>query len=179
MGVLMLLVSMLLFVPVTVQAEVVSIMLSTPGYDGMMVEAAMKRQLREEGYTVRTGTAEGIVVLLNVIAPKTTQRHQPRYVGHVTLLTFDWQQVGDLFVAEPCKETHTTAQEVKGLVGAPVILIDTAMGAARTPDDLANMLMTSINPSIRKSFQTMQAFFIKLDEVSKTKQQSEVMNPLR
>ena len=85
MGALMLFVSMLLFVPVTVQAEVVSIMLSTPGYDGMMVEAAMKQQLREEGYTVRTGTTEGIVVLLNVIAPKTTQGHQPGYVGHVTL----------------------------------------------------------------------------------------------
>jgi len=117
--------------------------------------------------------------MLNVMAPKTMEGHQPGYVGQVTLLTIDWQQVGDMFVAEHCQQTHITAQQVKGLVGAPIILINTAMGAASDPENLANMLVTSINPSIRKSFHTMQMFFAKLDDIKKTKQEGEMMNPMQ
>lgn len=176
---ILILTSLLALVSLPAQGEVVSIMLNTRGHDGILVEAAMKRQLREEGYTVKTGTTEGIVVMLNVMAPKTMEGYQPGYVGQVTLFTTDWQQVGDLFVAEHCQQTHNTAQQVKGLVGAPIILINTAMGAASDPDDLANMLVTSLNPSIRKSFQTMQTFFARLDEIKKTKQEGEMINPMR
>jgi hypothetical protein len=160
-------------------AETVSILMQTGGPESTIVEAAMKHQLREEGYTVKTDTNEGVVLLLSVMQPMTRQGMTHGYIGHVSVVSMHWQNLADVLVSDTCKENHSAVQQMKDMLGARMIWIDNAMASASTPDHLANILVTSANPSIRKTFRTIQKFFDSIEEGNRQRQQADIINPMR
>jgi hypothetical protein len=67
-------------------------------------------ELREEGYTVRTDTHDGIVVLLSVMAATRQDHPTAGYVGHVSVVAMRWQSLAETLITDECKENHTAVQ---------------------------------------------------------------------
>lgn len=170
---------LILWLPNQAQAQTISIVRESEDSEGLLVESTMKTLLREEGYTVKTATNEGIVLLLSVAQPKNRQGTILGYVGHVTIVSIQWPQFADLFIGEECKDKQKASRDVADLVGSRMTYIDQQMAVSANYTDLANMLVTSITPKIRKSFATMQTFMQKLEAYSQEQEQMSVTNPMR
>lgn len=163
----------------TTYAQTVSILSFTADNETAFVEAAMKRQLRAEGYTVKSDTNEGIVLMLSVVPSENRAGRLLGLAGHVTVVSVNWQNFADLAVAEPCKEDHATAQKITDYLGIRVVFHTSQMAIASDAERLAEMLITGkVNGSIRDTARKMQAFFDGIN-AQRTEESRDVINPVR
>jgi hypothetical protein len=163
----------------SVQAQTVSIIRSSSDGDGVMVEAAMKTLLREEGYTVKTATNEGIVLMLSAMQTQNGYGNSLGYVGHLTIISTQWHDFADVFVGDQCEERQQLSKNVNDVLGTQAIYIGEQLAVGRDPATLANILVTAVNPKLRASFKKMQSFFLRLDEIKRESRQADVINPMR
>lgn len=161
------------------KAETLSIIRNNSDSESIMVEAAMKSLLREEGYTVKSATNEGIILVLSAMNTKNGRGESLGFVGHVTILSTQWNEYADLFVGDQCEERHKLSKNVNDVLGTRAIYIDDQLAIGRDSATLANILVTAINPTLRTSFKKMQNFMLRLDEIRRESQQSDVINPMR
>jgi hypothetical protein len=164
---------------VEAHAQTVSIVNLASGNDAVLVEAAMKRYLRAEGYTVKSDTNEGIVLMLSLIRPENRAGTFRGLVGHVAVYSLNWQKFADLAVSGPCKEEHALAQQIKDYLGTRVIFHTANMAVAPDPDSLAEMLLTGpVNATIRETARKA-VMFIEALEKERTEPSRDVLNPIR
>ena len=155
---LLLMLLILIGLPDVASAQTVSIISLSGGNETMIVETAMKQLLREEGFTVKSETGEGII-MLSVLENESQGRKVLGYTGHIALLSVQWQNLADSAVSENCRESHATAQQIKDYLGIRNIYLDSTMAASSSSNALANMLVTHATHTIRKTARKMQAFF--------------------
>jgi len=162
-----------------VHAQTVSIIRSNSDGEGVMVEAAMKNLLREEGYTVKTATNEGIVLMLSAMQTQNAYGNSLGYVGHVTILSTQWNEFADIFIGDQCEDRQQLSKNVNDVLGTRAIYIGDQLAVGRDYATLANILVTAVNPTIRTSFRKMQTFVQRLEEIRRESQQADVLNPMR
>jgi hypothetical protein len=159
-------------------AQTVSILNNGSDRDAVLVEAALKRSLRAEGYTVKSDTNEGIVLILSVISVE-NRTGTFGYVGHIDVVSVNWQNFADLAVSAPCKEDHATAQQIKDYLGTRVIYHTSNMAIAADADRLADLLITGrVNATIRD---TARKVILLLDEIKRQRLEpsQDIINPIR
>jgi hypothetical protein len=128
---------------------------------------------------VKGGTNEGIVLLLSVMRPMTQTGLSNGLVGHVTVISVNWQQFADLMVSDSCKEDLADVQRLKDYLGTRLIFHTSMIAAGPDADGLAEMLIEGrVNKTIRETARKIRAFF---EEVEKRKDEAskEVINPYR
>lgn len=159
-------------------AQTISIINQYQDTSSLMVETYLKRNLRAEGYTVKGGTNEGIVIILSVMPVKNVSGQNTGVVGHITLAAIGWQEMADMTVSEGCKPEHQFAQKINDYLGARMIYLDETMGTASEEERLGEMFATYANKVARPTVKKMQEF---IHEVEKrmTSPSSGVINPLR
>src|SRR5438093_826058 len=90
-----------------VNAQTVSILNTSPTNDATLVEISLKRLLRAEGYTVKGGTTDGYVVLLQAMPTFSKSGAKLGVIGAVTIGALDWLSIGDLIFSEQCKKQRS------------------------------------------------------------------------
>ena len=146
--------------------------------DSYIVEAAMKRNLRAEGYTVKGGTTEGFVLVVQTLPIKLRDGSRGAVAGGITIGHLQWQKFGDLVVSQACKEEHELAQQVKEMLGTKMTLIESTIAYAGDNEALAEMLSTFANREIRKAHNKIAEFFEALDAQQRPAQR-DVISPYR
>jgi hypothetical protein len=162
----------------TAYAQTVSIINQFETTPSLLVETSLKRNLRAEGYTVKSGTNEGVVIILSVMEPRNRAGATLGVVGHVTIAAIGWQDLADLAVSDPCKREHALAQKIKDYLGARLIYLDENMAVSSESESLGEMLATYSIKVIRPTFRKMDEFFTEIDRLSK-QPSTDVLNPVR
>jgi hypothetical protein len=147
----------ILLLSTTVQAQTISIINGNRAQEAAFVEAGLKRHLRAEGYTVKGGTTEGFIILLQAMNLERGERRG--VVGSVTIGSFDWQKYADELVSEQCKDEHAIVQNIKEVFGTRIIHIDSTLAVAGDEEGLSEMLSTWANSVIRVAAKKTQTFF--------------------
>jgi hypothetical protein len=161
----------ILFIPIylalvsqTVLAQTVSVLTPGNSTEDMLVEAGVKRLLRAEGYTVKGGTNEGYLVLVNVMANTTVSGVKLGVAGSIMVASVNWEDVANSVLTAHCQEEHTIAQKLEDMLGTRMVLINSTIAQARDEESLAELFSTFANREIRKSSQKVTDFF---DEVQR------------
>jgi hypothetical protein len=141
--------------------------ISAEDTESLLVEAAVKRYLREEGYTVKGGTNDGFVLSLNVMPSQNVTKQKMGVAGNVIVAALEWQDIADKLVSQKCQDEHNLAQKVKEIVGMRMLYINGTIGTASTEDRLGEMFATLANREIRKASQKVTNF---LNEMNKREQ---------
>ena len=162
----------------TALAQTVSIINVADSTASTLVEASLKRNLRAEGYTVKGGTNEGVVVVLSVMALENKARYKTGVVGHVSLAAIGWQDFADLAFSEECKTELQLAQKVKDYLGTRLIYLDETMVVAEDEERLGEMLATYSNKVIRPTVKKMRELLLEWENRIK-QPSSDVINPVR
>jgi hypothetical protein len=139
----------------------------------LLVEGAIKRYLRAEGYTVKGGTLDGYLLVVSAMRSDSAGGYKLGVTGHVMVASLSWQNIGDAFVSDRCKGEHDIAQQVKAIVGTQITLIDGFLAQAPDEESLAEMLSTFANRKIRATSQKVTEFMNGLQE----QQNREVYSP--
>lgn len=159
-------------------AQTVSIISQYDSPPSLLVEASLKRNLRAEGYTVKSGTNDGILIVLSVMELKNRSGLKSGVVGHVSVVAVGWQNVADLVVSGICKEQHSLAQQVNDYLGTRLIYLNETMAVSSDEEVLGEMLATSSNQVIRPAFKKMQDFLVGVRNQAH-EPSSDVINPIR
>lgn len=147
-----------LCLPTFVLAETVSIITNGDKSEDFRVEAALKRHLRAEGYTVKGGTTDGYLLLVSVLPNITVGGFKSGVTGHLTVSSLSWQAIGDTMVSDTCKGENEVAKKINALVGTRMIYINAYMATAADEEQIAEMMSTYANRLIRATSQKITAF---------------------
>jgi len=140
-------------------AEVVSILNSGSETEDLLVEAAMKRHLRAEGYTVKGGTVDGYLLVVGVMPSRTVGGQKRGVIGSIMVSSLSWQTYGDSLTSEECKADQELVRRIKDVVGVRIIYINSTMAQAPDEESLAEMLSTFANREIRTTSKKVVEFF--------------------
>ncbi|MDF0642388.1 MAG: hypothetical protein P0111_00030 [Nitrospira sp.] len=132
-----------------VRAETLSILSAGNKMEGILVEAAMKRQLRTDGYTVTDETMEGYVLIVGVLPNVTLGGEKRGVIGNVVVSSVSAPVTEDSAGGDRCKRTHDQAQRVADVVGARILYINGTIAQAPNEESLAEILSTFAKREIR------------------------------
>jgi hypothetical protein len=140
------------------EAQTVSILNAGDSPTALKVEAAIKRYLRAEGYTVKGGTPDGFLIVLQTMNVPNAAGQPIGVVASIIIGNVTWQLAADQLVPERCQQEHQAAQMVKDMLGTRIILIDSNFATGANEETVAELLSTYSNTVIRKTSQKMRNF---------------------
>jgi hypothetical protein len=178
-GAILILPIMVLIVPLSSYAQTVSIVTVGDDSSNLVLEAAMKRNLRAEGYTVKGGTNEGFILLMQSLPLSRQSAHMGAVAGQIIIGNLQWQTMADSMVSSQCKEEHQLVQNVKGLLGTQMLLIESTMAIAENEERLAELLSTFANTHIRKAASKIRELVEAVDQRGQEERQRNVYSPMR
>ncbi len=159
--------------PTVTSAETVSILVYGDESQKILVEGAMKRNLRAEGYTVKGGTTDGYLLVVDVMPFRTVDGSKRGVIGHVMVSSMSWQTLADSAISSKCKDDHALVERIKSLIGTPLTFIDSTIGQASNEEDLAEILSTYANTVIRASSRKVTGYLNGLEN----QRSREILNP--
>ena len=165
--------------PTYALAETVLVLASGNQSEELLVEGAMKRHLRAEGYTVKGGTTDGYLLLIAVIPNLSIGGRKYGVTGHLTVSSLSWQEAGDSFVTERCKGEHDMAQTFKGIIGTQMVYIDSYIDTAANEEALAEMMSTYANRQIRATSKKVTELFQEMGKKYNTEVSSPPVEQIR
>lgn len=160
-------------------AEVVSILNTGSETEGLLVEAAMKRHLRAEGFTVKGGTTDGYLLVVSVMPSLTVGGQKRGVIGSIMVSSLSWQAYGDSLISEQCKTDQELVQRIKDVVGVRIIYINSTMAQAPNEESLAEMLSTFANREIRATSKKVGEFFDAVSRKMDRENYSPTVNQVR
>lgn len=134
---------------VPAQAETVSILNTGNKMEGILVEAAVKRQLRADGYTVLDETAEGYLLIVGVLPNVTLGGEKRGVIGNVVVSSVSAPVADDPAGTVRCRKEHELSQRVTDMVGARVLYINSTVAQAPNEESLAEILSTFAKREMR------------------------------
>lgn len=155
---------LVLWSPPRLEAQTVSVFNLGSDQTARTVEGYLKRNLREEGYTVKGGTVDGFLVLLNTV-PIYQDNSLIGFGGTVVIGSLDWVHVSNALLPRGCPAELVS--RMKQLLGIDFILIDSKMHIAANESDLALELSTVVNSSVRKGSQKIESLLREAQRSSK------------
>lgn len=108
-----------------------------------MVEVALKKFLRAEGYTFKGEITEGFTVWLQVMRTKNRAGSELGMVGSVLIGSVQWQTYADQAISADCKDNHQFVEKIGSLVGTKMIVVDSTIAAASDAEALGDSLAPS------------------------------------
>lgn len=153
--------------PVSLHAEVVSIVNSGRDQSAKQVETHLKANLRDEGFQVKGGTTDGYVVLLN-----STQIQAGGEIigvsGSVVIGSLDWVNLANSLIPRECDAEIVS--QVKNYIGLELVFIDSKLEIAGSEKELAMQLATVVNDAVRTGSKKIDVLMreIKRAETEKT-----------
>jgi len=134
---------------VPARAETVSILNTGNKMEGILVEAAIKRQLRADGYTVLDETTEGYLLIVGVLPNVTLGGEKRGVIGNVVVSSVSAPAADDPAGTIRCRKEHELSQRVTDMVGARVLYINSTVGQAPNEESLAEILSTFAKREMR------------------------------
>jgi hypothetical protein len=159
------LIAVLLGAAPVAEAQLVSIYNQGNDNTSLLVEAALKRHLRAEGYQVKSGTRDGFFVVLSSMEARTVKGE---LFGSVLVGSLDWSDWADSLVPEGCNKELAT--EVKNFLGVEFVYIDNTIATAANEEALAEMLSTFVNNSVRAGAKKVDRLMKEVAESSRREQ---------
>lgn len=132
-----------------VRAETLSILNAGNKMESILVEAAMKRQLRADGYTVTDETMEGYLLIVGVLPNITLGGEKRGVIGNVVVSSVRASATEESAGNDRCKQAHDQAQRVMDVVGARILYINGTIAQAPNEESLAEILSTFAKREIR------------------------------
>jgi hypothetical protein len=134
---------------VPARAETVSILNTGNKMEGILVEAAIKRQLRADGYTVLDETTEGYLLIVGVLPNITLGGEKRGVIGNVVVSSVRASVTEESAGNDRCKQAHDQVQRVMDVVGARILYINGTIAQAPNEESLAEILSTFAKREIR------------------------------
>lgn len=134
---------------VLARAETVSILNTGNKMEGNLVEAAIKRQLRADGYTVLDETMEGYLLIVGVLPNVTLGGEKRGVIGNVVVSSVSAPAADDPAGTIRCRKEHELSQRVTDMVGARVLYINSTVAQAPNEESLAEILSTFAKREMR------------------------------
>jgi len=132
-----------------VWAETVSILNTGNKMEGIVVEAAMKRQLRDDGHTIAEETVEGYLLIVGVLPNITLGGEKRGVVGNVVISSVSAPVSGNSSGSDRCHKEQERTQRITDMVGARVLYINSTLAQAPNEESLADILSTFAKREIR------------------------------
>ena len=169
----------LLLLSEAVHAQTISIV-TNDDTESIMVQAAMKRALMKQGYSVKNGTHEGIVLMLSVMTAKSNNGTPLAVVGHMSVVMRQWQQLAEMIAFANCKKKdQATAQYIQDYLGIPMTYLHASMAVGSTEQVVANALSKDAIRVISQTESKLQMFFTELNKRMEQNQSGDVIKPMR
>jgi len=130
-------------------AETLSILSTGNKMEGILVEAAMKRQLRADGHTVTDETMEGYLLIVGVLPNVTVGGEKRGVIGNVVVSSVSVPVSGDAAAGGRCRQEQERAQRITDMVGARVLYINSTLAQAPNEESLADILSSFATREIR------------------------------
>jgi hypothetical protein len=163
-----------MFYAVTTEAQTVSILNPGDSPTALKVEVALKRHLRAEGYTVKGGTPDGFLIVLQAMNVPNAAGQPIGVVASIIIGNVTWQLAADQLVTEQCQRQHQAAQMVKDVMGTRIILIDSNFATGANEEAVAELLSTYSNTVIRKTSQKMRNFLEEMADRNTSREGSQL-----
>jgi len=133
----------------SVRAETLSILNTGNKMEGILVEAAMKRQLRDKGHTVTDETMEGYLLIVGVLPNITLGGEKRGVIGNIVVSSVSAPVSGNAAGTDQCHKEPERAQRITDVVGARVLYINSTLAQAPNEESLADILSTFAKREIR------------------------------
>lgn len=140
----------------TAHAETVSIVNMDTSREAILLEATLKRFLRDDGYTVKGASTEGFVVLLHGMSVQTRQDTSVGVVGSATVLKVLRRESTVALLPKGSPEAQEFVGTFTAVMGSPLIYLAGTTAIGGNAEEVAQVLSIYVNtvlqhPSFRAS----------------------------
>lgn len=140
----------------TAHAETVSIANMDTSREAILLEATLKRFLRDYGYTVKGASTEGFVVLLHGMSVQTRQGTSVGVVGSATVLKVLRRESTVALLPKGSPEAQEFVETFTAVMGSPLIYLAGTTAIGGNAEEVAQVLSIYVNtvlqhPSFRAS----------------------------
>jgi hypothetical protein len=140
----------------TAHAETVSIANMDVSREAILIEAALKRFLRDDGYTVKGASKEGFVVLLHGMSAQTRQGTSVGVVGSATVVKVLRRESTAALLPEGYPQAQEFVGTFTAVMGSPLIYLAGTTAIGGNAEEVAQVLSIYVNtvlqhPSFRAS----------------------------
>jgi hypothetical protein len=147
-----------------VQAEIVSIVnMDGSSREAILMEAALKRLLRANGYTVHGAGTEGYVVLLHGMSAQSKQGVNLGVVGSATVARVLRKESAAALRSESSLTHQEFIEKFTAVMGSPVIYLASTTAMGEDAEIVAEILNIYITTVVRRSSTKAQELLQVLD----------------
>lgn len=139
-----------------VEAQTVSIVNMDTSREAILLEATLKRFLRDDGYTVKGASTEGFVVLLHGMSAQTRQGASVGVVGSATVVKVLRRESTAALLPKGSPQTQEFIGTFTAVMGSPLIYLAGTTAIGGNAEEVAQVLsiyVTTVlqHPSFRAS----------------------------
>jgi len=134
-----------------VQAQTVSIANMDVSREAILLEAALKRILRDDGYTVKGASTDGYVVLLHGMSAQTRQGMSVGVVGSATVVKVLQRESTIALLPESEARPQEFVTAFTAVMGSPLIYLAGTTAIGGDPEEVAQVLSIYVKTVLRRS----------------------------
>jgi hypothetical protein len=140
-----------------VQAQTVSIVNTDTSREAILLEAALTRFLRDDGYTVKGASPEGFVVLLHGMSAQTRQGASVGVVGSATVVKVLRRESTAALLPEGYPQAQEFVGTFTAVMGSPLIYLAGTTAIGGNAEEVAQVLSIYVKTVFRHaSFRTSE-----------------------
>jgi hypothetical protein len=167
---LILLAILIVLGPQVAYAQAISIVNMDHSREAIVMEAALKRLLRAEGYTIQGISTEGYVVLLHGMAAHTTQGSSVGVVGSAAVVKVLGGASAAALLPEGSSKGNEFVETFTAVMGSPVIYLAGSTAVGGDAEQVAEILSRYVNMAVRHSSRLAQELVRTLEKSAKAQE---------
>jgi hypothetical protein len=167
---LILLAILIVLGPQVASAQTISIVNLDHSREAIVMEAALTRLLRAEGYTIQGSSTEGYVVLLHGMAAHTTQGSSVGVVGSAALVKVLGSASAAALLPEGSSKSQEFVETFTAVMGSPVIYLAGSTAVGGDVEQVAEILSRYVTMAVRHSSRIAQELVRALEQGAKAQE---------
>lgn len=148
-------------------AQTISIVNMDNSREAILMEAALKRLLRAEGYTIQGLYTDGYVVLLHGMAAHTTQGSSVGVVGSAAVVKVLGGASAAALLPEGSSRGKEFVETFTAVMGSPAIYLAGSTAVAGDAEQVAEILSGYVNMAVRETSRIAQELARALEKSAK------------
>jgi hypothetical protein len=169
---LILLAILIVLGPQVASAQAISIVNMDHSREAIVMEAALKRLLRAEGYTIQGISTEGYVVLLHGMAAHTTQGSSVGVVGSAAVVKVLGEASAAALLPEGSSKGNEFVETFTAVMGSPVIYLAGSTAVGKDAEQVAEVLSSYVDMAVRQSPRIAQELVRTLEKSAKEQERA-------
>jgi hypothetical protein len=153
---LILLAILIVLGPQAASADTISIVNLDHSREAIVMEAALKRLLRAEWYTIQGSSTECYVVLLHGMAAHTTQGSSVGVVGSASVVKVLGEASAAALLPEGSSRGEEFVERFTAVMGSPVIYLSGSTAVGKDAEQVAEILSSYVDMAVRQSSRIAQ-----------------------